>query len=773
MTSIAAVSGAQRFVGQSVLRKEDPRLVTGHGTYVDDVRLPDLLHVSFLRSDVARARITRLDVSAAREATGVHAVFTAADFAPMIKGTLSATMFMDMPMAPLRALADGDVRFAGEAIAMVVADNRYLAEDACELIEVDYEVLAPIIDFERAAADTTNLVHPERKTNVMAGGGADHPDLDAVFASAPHVFTEKFYQHRQSQVPMEPHGIIVRWDQYDQQLHVWSSCQRVHEVRATLSRALGLGEHCIHVTQRDVGGGFGQKGAMRTEQISVAVGAYMMGRSLKWVEDRRENLVSGGHARSDCVTVTMALDDNATILGVRLDHLEESGAYPMGGNIGGMVAMMFSGPYRMQRLGWKSASVFTNTCGRNAYRGPWNMETVAREQMMDLVARELNIDPIDLRRRNLIHVDELPFKNAGGMTYVGVDPKSCLDQALAMLDYDAFRREQADALAQGRLLGVGVSLFIEPTALGVGTLIGTEAAHVKISLNGHVTVAIGTGGHGQSIATTMAQIAADELGVDFADVSVIEGDTDVSPIGGGTGGSRSGVIGGAAVHRASAQVRDKVVAIAAHMLEAAPDDLEIQQSRVSVRGTPSRGVTFAEVAKLAYVSTSKLPPDTEAGLEALTRYTTPGITWANACHICTVEISDTSEIKLLRYIVSEDCGVMINPMVVEGQISGGVVQGIGAVLHEGFVYDDEGNPLTTTFLDYLIPTTTEIPVLEIGHLQTPASGPGGYKGVGEGGAIGAVPAVRNAISDALAQAGARGITRPVRPCDVHDLRRQV
>jgi carbon-monoxide dehydrogenase large subunit len=771
VNSIAAVSGGQRFVGQSVHRKEDPRLVSGHGTYVDDVTLPNLLHVSFLRSDVARARITRLDVSAARQAKGVHAVFTAADLAPAIKGTLAATMFLDSPMATLRVLADGDVRFAGEAIAMVVADNRYLAEDACELIEVDYDVLTPVIDFERAAADTTNLVHPERGTNVMAGGGVDHPELDAVFASAAHVFTETFRQHRQSQVPMEPHGIIVRWDQYDREFRVWSSCQRVHEVRATLCRVLGVGEHSIHVTQRDVGGGFGQKGAMRTEQIAVAVGAYLMGAALKWIEDRRENLVSGGHARSDRVTVTMALDDDGTILGVRLDHLEESGAYPVGGNIGGMIAMMFSGPYRMQRLGWSSASVFTNTCGRNAYRGPWNLETVAREQMMDLAARRLGIDPIELRRRNLIHVEDLPFKNAGGMTYVGVDPESCLDQALTMLDYESFRREQAEARSQGRMLGVGVSLFIEPTALGVGTLIGTEAAHVKITLNGQVTVALGTGGHGQSIATTMAQIAADELGVDFADVSVIEGDTDISPIGGGTGGSRSGVIGGAAVHQSASQVRDKVVAIAAHMLEAAPNDLEIAQGRVSVRGTPSRGVTFGEIAKLAYVSTAKLPPDTDAGLEALTRYSTPSITWANACHICTVEITDTSEIKLLRYIVSEDCGVMINPMVVEGQISGGVVQGIGAVLHEGFVYDDAGNPLTTTFLDYLIPTSTEIPVLEIGHMETPASGPGGYKGVGEGGAIGAVPAVRNAISDALAQAGAPGITTPVRPCDVHDLLR--
>ncbi len=424
--------------------------------------------------------------------------------------------------------------------------------------------------------------------------------------------------------------------------------------------------------------------------------------------------------------------------------------------------MMFPGPYHMQRLAWSSRSVFTNTGGRSPYRGPWNAETVAREQMMDRVARVIGMDPVEFRRRNVIHADDLPYTNAGGMTYTGVDPEKCLDQALAMLDYDDFRRRQDEARAEGRRLGVGISLFVEPTALGAGSLIGTEAAHVKVSPGGHVTVALGTSGHGQSIATTMAQIVADELGVGIDDVVVIEGDTAMTPFGGGTGGSRSGVIGGAAAHGAARQVRDKLISVAAHMLEAAPEDLEIINGRISVRGSPTPGVTFDEVAHIAYVTTAKLPTGTEAGLEALVRYSTPGITFANACHICTVEIDHTGKVTPLRYIVSEDCGVMINPMVVEGQISGGVVQGIGAVLHEQFVYDDSGNPLTTTLLDYLIPTAADVPILEIGHLETPAAGPGGYKGVGEGGAIGAVPAVRNAISDALGT----DIYRPVRPCDV-------
>lgn len=756
---------AMRFVGQSVLRREDPRLVSGHGTYVDDVVRPGMLHVAFVRSDVARARITRIDVSAARAARGVHAVYTGAELNALMVGDMVATLARNAPVPPPRPLAHGDVRFAGEAVAMVVADNRYLAEDACELIEVDYEVMTPVLDFETAAADTVNLVHPERGTNVQTQSGRDDPELERVFASAAHVVTETFYQYRQSQVPMEPHGVLAEYDHYEGELRLWCSSQRIHENRATAARATGISENRIRATQKDVGGGFGQKGAMRSEEVAVVLAAVDLGQPVKWTEDRRENLVSGGHARSDLVRVTMAVDADAKIQGVRLEHLEDAGAYPNGGSVGGMVGMMFPGPYHMQRVGWTSKAVFTNTGGRSAYRGPWNAETLAREQMMDRVARAIGIDPLEFRRRNLISAADMPYKNASGMTYVGIDPEKCLDQALGMLDYEGFRRMQADARAQGRRLGVGISLFVEPTALGAGTLIGTEAAHVRVNFGGKVTVALGTSSHGQSIQTTMAQIVADELGVDIDDVTVIEGDSESTPIGGGNGGSRAGVIGGAATHRAAAEVRQKAVAIAAEMLEAAPDDLEIVAGRISVKGTPSKAVTLGEVAVLAHANTAKLPKGTEAGLEALVRYSTPGTTWANACHICTVEIDDTGEIALTRYIVSEDCGKMINPMIVEGQISGGAVQGIGAVLHEQFQYDDAGNPLTTTFLDYLIPTSTEIPALEIGHLETPADGPGGYKGVGEGGAIGAVPAVRNAISDALG----RDITTPVRPCDVLEL----
>jgi carbon-monoxide dehydrogenase large subunit len=759
---VSAVAG--RFVGQSVQRREDPRLVSGHGTYVDDVVLPGMLHAAFVRSDVAAARITRLDTTAARALPGVRAVLTADDLGPLVRGPLTATIYLGAPIAPLTALGGPDVHFAGQAIALVVAEDRYVAEDACDLVEVEYELYPPVVDLEAAAAGTGRLVHPDRGTNVMSQTGQPDPEVERLLARAPHVVTATFRQARQSQVPMEPHGIVVRWDPYDEGLRIWCSSQRVQEVRATASRATGIPEHRIRASQRDVGGGFGQKGSLRTEEIAVILAAVHLGAPVKWVEDRRENLLAGGHARHDRVTVTMGVDDDGRILATHLDHLEDAGAFPAGGSVGAMVAMMFPGPYRMGPVSWTSTAVFTNTAGRSPYRGPWNAESLAREQMVDHVARALGLDPVEVRRRNVIGAADMPFRSAGGMTYVGVDPAASLEQALAAVDYGAFRHQQARERARpgGRRLGVGVSLFIEPTALGVGSLIGTEAAHVKVSQGGRVTVAIGTSGHGQSIATTMAQIAADELGVDLDDVVVVEGDTDRSPAGGGTGGSRSGVIGGAATHLAAREVRQKALAIAAEMLEAAVDDLDVERGRIAVRGTPARAVTLADVALVAYTQTRSLPAGMEAGLEALVRYSTPAITFANACHVCTVEVHDTGQVEILRYVVSEDCGAMINPMVVHGQVSGGVVQGIGGVLHEQFVYDDEGNPLTTTFLDYLIPTAADVPHLEIHHLSTPTDAPGGYKGVGEGGAIGAVPAVRNGVSDALGLT----IEGPVRPAEV-------
>ena len=758
---------AGRFVGQSVRRKEDPRLLTGRGTYVDDVVVPGMLHAAFLRSDIARGRITRLDVDAARALDGVRAVLTAADLNHRAVGPMLPSMFADGrqgPSAPMRALADGDVRFVGDPIAIVLAESRYVAEDACELVEVDYEQQRAVVDFERSE-DDPELVHPELGSNV-AGRMASPPDpeLEEILATAPHVVTETFYQGRSTNVPMETRGIVAEWEPYGGQLHVRMSSQNPHEVRLCCSRILGVPEHCIRVSQSDVGGGFGQKYFMPREEMVVVLAAHLLGRPVKWIEDRRENLLASNHARTDRAVVTMALDDEGQILGARLDHLEDSGAYPMGGTggVGMFVALLFPGPYRVPKLAWSTTAVWTNTCGRGAYRGPWMFETVAREQMLDVVARTIGIDPLELRRRNVVHREDLPYPAVSGMVYDHVSPEETLEQAAAIVGYDDFRATQRSARAEGRFLGIGIGLYIEPQT-GMGAL-GVEAAIVRVEPSGTVTVLVGSGSHGQSLETTVAQVVAEHLGVDVDDVSVVQGDTASAPFGAGTGGSRSGPILSAAARQAALDVKDKALQIAAHLLEAAPNDLDLDGGHVTVRGTPTRSVPLAEVARVAYSESDLLPPGVEPGLEVVSRFKAPPVMYSNACHVCTCEVDPaTGRVTITRYVVSEDCGVMINPMVVEGQIAGGVVQGIGGALYEEVVYDEDGNPLTTTFMDYLVPTAAESPAIEYGHVETPASTPGGHKGMGEGGAIGSPPAVFNAVADALAPLGVRLTRTPLGP----------
>jgi len=567
---------------------------------------------------------------------------------------------------------------------------------------------------------------------------------------------------------METRGVVARYTPSAGTLEVWISTQGPHEVRLICSRFLGVPEHLIRVVARDVGGGFGQKFAPGTDELAVIAAAKHLGRAVKWVEDRRENLIAANHARVDSATVRMALDDDGHILGVRLDHLEDVGAFPKSGSgtIGGFVGVLFPGPYRVGRLGFRSRGVSTNTCGRGAYRGPWMFETVAREEMMDVAARAIGIDALELRRRNVIHASELPYTMATGMVLDTVTPEETLEQAAAILDYAAFREEQARARADGRLLGIGIGLYIEPTSVAMAAL-GVEAATVRVQPSGKVHVLLGTGSHGQSIETTMAQVVAEHLGVDYDDVAVLQGDTDVAPFGGGTGGSRTAVVAGGAAREAALEVREKIVQIAAHLMEAAPEDLDVEGGTVFVRGTPSRTVSVAEVANTAHHAWERLPGGMRAGLEATSRYTAPPVTWSNACHVCTVEVDPaTGVVRILRYVVSEDCGVMINPMVVEGQAAGGIVQGIGGVLYEHLVYDDDGNPLATTFLDYLLPTAAEVPTIEYGHIETRSNTPGGSKGMGEGGAIGAPPAVFNAVADALAQRGARITRQPLDPTSI-------
>ena len=765
--------GAARYAGTRVQRVEDPRLLQGRGTFVDDVVRPGMLHACFVRSPVARARIGAIDTAAALALPGVRAVFTAADLNPGVHEQWYTSMGKDVPDTPRPPLAEGEARHVGDPVALVVAVDRYVAEDAVELVDVDYDPLPPVVDY-RSARGRDDLVHQAYPGNVAGSLGRPLPDrLAEVFAAAAHDVEVSIFQQAYAPVPMETRGIIAEWS--GEELTVWAATQSPHEVRMFLARLLGIGEHQVRVLMRDTGGGFGQKVAPMREDMCIALAAMRLPVPLKWIEDRAENLLAAGMSRHEHGDCRMGFDDEGRIVAAYIDHVQDIGAYPTPWPVGtaAAVGMLFPGPYRVPAAGFRTTSVFSNTSGRAAYRGPWQFESLAREVLLDIAARRMGMDPVELRRRNLLRTDELPYANPNGMPYSDVTPAETFEQALAILDLDAFRREQAEARTAGRYLGVGTSTYVEPTTTGMA-FYGTEGATIRIEPSGKINVYVAGGSTGNSLETAVVQLTADALGADIADVRTIQGDTAVTPFGAGTGGSRSGSMIAGAVEQTAAVLRERLTAIAAHRLEAAADDVVLEASRAYVRGTPSVGVTLAEIADTAYFRPGELPDGVPSGLEASARYHARSpILWANATHVCTCEVDvETGAVTLLRYIVSEDCGPMINPNVVEGQIAGGTVQGIGGVLLEHLAYDEDGNPLATTFMDYLLPTAADVPTIEYGHIETMAPGPGGYKGVGEGGAIGAPAAVVNAVADALAPLGVEITRLPLTPAAIVDLLRE-
>jgi aerobic carbon-monoxide dehydrogenase large subunit len=573
-------------------------------------------------------------------------------------------------------------------------------------------------------------------------------------------------------VPMETRGIVASWNPFTRELTVRISTQGPWAALGLLSRALGLDESQVRVIMPDVGGAFGQKMWPKAEEIATAFASRRLGRPVKWVQDRRENLMSDEQAREDRATFSLAVDDDGGILGAKADFLESVGSFPpSGGSALAFTTLLFPGPYRIPAAAGSGRGAYTNTMGRGGYRGPWMIETVAREQMIDHVARQLGIDPLEMRRRNVIRDSDLPYQMATGLVYDQMTAAATLEQAAEMIGYDRLREQQRAWRQEGRLIGIGVSLLAEPSAIIFSTH-STDGAIVRVGIRGHADVVTSSASHGQGTETTIAQVVADELGMDAARIRVVQGDTATAPFGPGTGGSRSAVVVSGAAREAARQVRAKMLAIAARQLEVAPEDLEIIDGRIRVVGDPDAGTTVAHVARTAYTDLAALPPGQSPGLEAQTRYAPQSpFTWSNACHICVCEIdAATGEVRILRYVVSEDCGVMINPNVVEGQIAGGVVQGIGGVLYEHMKYDEDGNPLATTFVDYLLPTAAEVPVIEYGHIETPSpTNPGGHKGLGEGGAIAAPPAVINAVADALAPLGVVVRAQPLGPADVVSL----
>ena len=762
---------ASRYVGARVQRIEDARLLTGRGSYVDDVVLPGMLHARFVRSPVARAAIAAIDTSAALALPGVRFVFTAADLNPDVKEQWHTSIGALGQETPRPPLAEGEVRFVGDPVALVVADTLAIAHDAAELVVVDYDELPAVVDY-RTAEQSEALVHEAHGSNVVAElAGLPRSVLEDAFAQAAHVVTETISQHAYVPAPMEGRGLVVDYSSAGE-LTIHASTQAPHEVRMFCARLLGMPEHRIRVIVRDTGGGFGQKILVQRDEMCLMLAAPKAGAPLKWVEDRRENLLAAGKSRQEHGEATMSFDADGNITAAHIDFVQDCGAYPSPWPlmVAAAVGVFFPGPYRITRGGFSAKCLYTNTVGRTAYRGPWQFETLAREVLIDIAARRIGIDPAELRRRNLLSAADLPFANPSGMAYDSISPLETLEQALDIVDYDGFRKEQAAARAEGRYLGIGISTYVEASTPGYGYY-GTEAATIRIEPSGAINVYIAGGSCGNSLETTVVQLAADALGADVADVHTIQGDTALTGFGAGTGGSRSGSMTAGAIRETATILRERICAIAAHRLEAAVEDIELGDSRAFVRGTPTKGLSLGEIANVAYFEAQSLPAGIPAGMEASARYAAESMSiWVNATHVCTCEVDpETGRVELLRYVVSEDCGPMINPDVVEGQIAGGVVQGIGGVLFEHLAYDEDGNPLATTFMDYLVPSAAEVPSLEYGHIETPSPGPGGFKGVGEGGAIGAPAAVVNAVADALAPFGVDITDLPLSPARIIEL----
>ena len=782
---------AERFnlVGQSVPRREDDQLLRGQGRYLDDVPIPpQTAHMKFVLSPHAHARITSIDISEALALEGVLEVFTGADLAGMMKPITAQIELPDYSSNSRDVVALDEVRFVGEAVAVVVAESQYLAEDGAELIDVEYEVLPAVIRLDDATNADAPQVNPTVPGNVYYDGRFATDAVAEGFAAASHIVSEEFRSNRLTAVPIEPRGCLAVPEHGDT-LVFYSSTQIHHVLRTALAEFLDVAESNLRVIVPDVGGGFGIKAALYPEEFVCAALARRLRRPVKWVQDRYEALLTDVHARDNLYRVEAAVDDDGIVLALRAEIRTNGGAYaalPFGCTLettGG--ARMIVGPYRISQYEYRATAVATHTTPTCAYRGVAQPVCfMAIEGIMDRIARRLDLDPADVRLRNMVPTAELPWTNVVGVRYDTGSFVESLEQAMEMADYREFRAEQANGrLVDGKYRGIGICSFTEVSgtgaagwrARGLTRLPGFDSGLVKVEPTGKVTAFVSHAHSGQGHFTTFAQVVADELGAPLEDVTIVEGDTGSGPYGTNTFASRSAVTGGGALIRASAKARAKLARIAASMLEADVEDIEVENGRLHVAGVPSRSLSFAEVAETAYaMNTTDLPEGETFGIEATDFYDPPLVTMANATHIAQVAVdAGDGRVEIERYTVVHDCGRVINPMIVDGQVMGGVAQGIGEALMEELVYDDEGQLKTSTLADYLLPASVDLPNFNIAHIESPSIDTvGGFKGVGEGGLIGAVPAMVNAIGDALADLGVNVNSKPLRPALLSGLIRE-
>ncbi len=785
-----------KYVGQRVKRTEDPRLIKGLAHYVDDIRLPDTLYVSFVRSVYAHARLSSIDTSEALRAPGVVAVYTGEDVAG-VGPVPCASALPDLKIPDYRVLAQDKVYFVGQPIAAIVAKDRYAARDAVDLVMVDYEELPVVVDPEKAA-ESGPVIHENFSDNIAYKLTAGEGDIDAALASADRVLKQRMVHQRLAPIAMEGRGVLARYFPGEGELTIWSSTQIPHLLRTQLALMIAIPENKLRVITPEVGGGFGSKLNVYAEEALLGWIAIQLGKPVKWIETRRENFQATIHGRGQVGYIEIGCKNDGTITGLRYNVYADLGAYHqlLTPAIPTLTGLMLSGAYKIPAIQINVTGCFTNKMATDAYRGAGRPEaTYVVERAMDLVAAELGKDPAEVRRLNFPAADEFPFHTATGLDYDSGDYETALNKALDLVGYTKLREEQKKGREQGRLIGVGLSTYVEICALGPSQAMpagGWESATVRIEPTGKVTVLTGASPHGQGQETSFAQIAADELGVDLNDVTVIHGDTGIVQYGIGTFGSRATAVGGTAVLVAIQKLKEKAQKIAAHMLQtdAASVAFEgglysIQAAKAAAAGTSEpvvpvgeapagaipepqtdgkSSLSIQEIALAAHLA-KELPPDTEPGLSATYFFEPKNFTFPFGAHIAAVEIDrDTGAINFLRYVAVDDCGKVINPMLVDGQVQGGIVQSIGQAMYEEVVYDEQGQLITGTLMDYALPRASHVPRLELDRTETPSPvNPLGVKGVGEAGTIGATPAIVGAIVDALAPFGVKHLDMPVKP----------
>ena len=753
------------YAGQSIKRFEDPRLLTGQGSYVDDMKLPGLLHAVVLRSIHAHANIRSIDVSAASRIPGVVAIFTAADIQGLGVELPTRTNTGADQFNPARhpVLASDKVCYVGQAVAVVIAENIYFAADAMEQIEVDYEILPALVDPYEAIREGTAAIHPHVDGNVALSTLNAGGDLDAAFAQADHVVRQNYQVQRLAPAPIEPRGLLADYLPTEDLLTVWDSTQHPHEVREHLAELLGRAESSIRVVAPNVGGGFGEKASFFPEEVLIPYLAILLGRSIKWIENRQENMTAF-HGRGHSVELEAAVNSDGVILGIKVDIVADLGAYFFSSTptVPVLTTHRLTGPYRTPAMSVAVKGVVTNKPPTGAYRGAGGPEAAfCMERTIDLIALDLKMDPAEIRRRNFISPDAFPHDTPTGITYDSGDYRAAFDRALEISEYEIWRERSGQQSRDGdSLIGVGIATVVKGSGAKVITL--GEHSRVMIDRAGEVTVHTGVSPHGQGTATTFAQMSADMLGVTPADIQVLHSDTDILPKGGGTGASRGLIAGGSSLQVVLEGANEKLTAIAAHLLDCPQDDVVLQDGSAFRKSDPRRSVPFTRLAEAAYTE-ELLPPGQEVGLDFQGNHTLGKSPYAFGAHVAVVEVSrETGTVKILKYVGVHDAGKIINPMLAEGQVHGAVVQGLGQALLEDMAYDSEGQPLAGSLMDYAMPRADNMPDFTFETMETPSPITGlGVKGIGELPTLAAPPAVVNAVMDALSYTGVRHLDTPL------------